>query len=853
MLRMRWRQELRSGWRSVLLLVVLVGLGGGMALTALAGARRADTAMPRFVAYSHPGTGAVFFGDNGPFEPPKVTGAAADSLSPPPYTGGILDLPQVESWYRVMYLFTSTEGDPAGQVNTFGLVDPAVTRRADRPLVLHGRLPDPAEPLEASVDELAASKLHLHVGSTVHVRSYSAAELQGGAGIGRLGSAPTAPTGPSYAIRVTGIVRFVPDVNAVVPLAARQNVVYEGQQNVYLTPAFVPRLAHDLGIPIQEMSGMNAFSVRLRHGAADWGPFVAQAKKILAHSSVPVQFQQGDPLNIEVAARSAERGIRVETIALAVFGGLAGLVTILLVGQAVSRQLRADTDDRDVMRSLGATRIQLAAAAMARPAVVAVGGSAVALAVAAAASPLTPIGLARKAEIHPGFHFNAAVLGGGAALLALVLVLRAALPAWLMSRRSASDAGVPATAGRPGLLSTVSRAGTVPLSAVVGIRFAFGPRRGRGAVPVLTALVGAVAAVAGLAAAISFGASLDRLVNTPAQQGWTWDVLVGNPNDSADAEAKGSPLLAADRMVQAYSAVGVLGSVEVGHVTIPQLLVFDQIRGSVHPPILDGRGPSAPDEIALATRTMQVLHKRIGQSVRVTGPGGQAYDFRIVGRMLAPSVGDVLTNGLGDGAWIDASFVHRQWRSPSNPAGLPDDGTDVLNLFAVRLVPGTPRPAAVARLQQDFGPTVLQHLPSEDAINLKSVSSLPFALAALIAMLGAATIGHALISSVRQRRRDLAVLKTLGFVRRQVAATVAWQSTSFALVALALGIPIGLAGGRWAWSAVASGIYSASPPVIPLLAVVIVVPATVLVCNSVAAWPARAAGRLPAALAMRSE
>ncbi|HET6965397.1 MAG TPA: ABC transporter permease [Acidimicrobiales bacterium] len=851
---MRWRRELRSGWRSILLLVVLVGLGGGMALTALAGARRADTAMPRFVHYSRPGTGAVFFGDS-PFTPPPVAGAAAGSLSAPPYTRGVLSLPQVESWYRVLYLFTSTEGDRAGVVNTFGVVDPAATRSVDRPLVVAGRLPDPSDPLEAVVDELAAPKLHLHVGSPLHVRSYSADQLRGGSLAGGVGNGPTEPTGPSYTLRVTGIVRFATDVNAIVPVAAKQDVVYEGQQNVYMSSAFVPRLAHDLGVPVQQMSGMNVFSVRLRHGPADWQPFVAAAKKLTAGSSVPVQFEAGDTLGIQTAARSAARGIRVETTALALFGGLAALVTVLLVGQAVSRQLRADAADRAVLRSLGATRWQLAGAAMLRPALVAAAGSLVALAVAAAASPLMPVGLARKAEIHPGFSFNAAVLCGSAGLLSVVLVLRAAVPAWLLSRPTpanfASASGAPV--GVPGVLGRLWTAGTAPLPALIGVRFAFGSRSGNRTVPVVTALVGAVAAVAGLAAAITFGGSLDHLVSNPPQQGWTWDLMVGNPNDSSDAVAQGSPLLAADRMVAAYSAVGELGSVDVDGVTIPQLLAFDQIKGSVHPPVLEGRAPSAPDEIVLATHTMQALHGHIGETVTGSGPDGKPYRFRIVGRMVAPSVGDVLTNGLGDGAWIDASFVHQQWRSASNPAGTPPDGADVLNFFVVKLAPGTHLPAAVARLQKDFGPTVLQHLPAEDAVNLQSVSGLPFALAALIALLGAATVGHALVSSVRQRRRDLAVLKTLGFVRRQVAATVAWQSTSFALVALAVGIPLGLAGGRWAWSVVASGIYSVSPPVIPLLAVVVVIPATVLVCNAVAAWPARAAGRLPAALAMRSE
>src|SRR5947207_14248035 len=46
---MRMRAELRGKWRSSLLIVLLIGLAGGVALTAAAGARRTDTAYPRFL------------------------------------------------------------------------------------------------------------------------------------------------------------------------------------------------------------------------------------------------------------------------------------------------------------------------------------------------------------------------------------------------------------------------------------------------------------------------------------------------------------------------------------------------------------------------------------------------------------------------------------------------------------------------------------------------------------------------------------------------------------------------------------------------------------------------------------
>jgi ABC-type lipoprotein release transport system permease subunit len=85
------------------------------------------------------------------------------------------------------------------------------------------------------------------------------------------------------------------------------------------------------------------------------------------------------------------------------------------------------------------------------------------------------------------------------------------------------------------------------------------------------------------------------------------------------------------------------------------------------------------------------------------------------------------------------------------------------------------------------------------------------------------TMTHTLITSVQRRRHDLAVFKTLGFMRGQVAATIAWQATTFAVVAHCLGLPLGVAVG------------------------------TVLAANLVAAAPARMASHLRPAAALRSE
>src|SRR6202043_2462017 len=138
----------------------------------------------------------------------------------------------------------------------------------------------------------------------------------------------------------------------------------------------------------------------------------------------------------------------------------------------------------------------------------------------------------------------------------------------------------------------------------------------------------------------------------------------------------------------------------------------------------------------------------------------------------------------------------------------------VFTLFAVRYAHGVSQTAALSSLQHNFGRTVLSQLPSEDVLNLQSVDRLPTLFAGLVGLLGVATVGNTLVVSVRQRRRDLAIMKTIGFVRRQIAAVVAWQATSVSLVALFVGLPLGVAIGRLAWSVVTPGIGSVSPPLV---------------------------------------
>jgi hypothetical protein len=256
-------------------------------------------------------------------------------------------------------------------------------------------------------------------------------------------------------------------------------------------------------------------------------------------------------------------------------------------------------------------------------------------------------------------------------------------------------------------------------------------------------------------------------------------------------------------------------------------------------PVLAGRLPDAPGEIALGGRELRVLHKRIGDHITArTARGSRA--LHIVGQTV---VSPDITNEqvpLGSGGVMTLSGA----------AALTSEHL-IRNVFPVQLR----RPAdhaAIARLKQQFPGAVLPAVAPPEIRSLREVSGLPVALALLLTLLAAGTVAHTLVTSVRRRRRELAILKTVGFMARQVRATVAWQATAVAGASLAVGLPLGIAAGRLAWSFFAGQVAIEPVPVVSPL-VLLAIPAIIVLANAVAAFPARSAARTQPATVLRAE
>ena len=213
--------------------------------------------------------------------------------------------------------------------------------------------------------------------------------------------------------------------------------------------------------------------------------------------------------------------------------------------------------------------------------------------------------------------------------------------------------------------------------------------------------------------------------------------------------------------------------------------------------------------------------------------------YRIVGRALGISLDD--PTPLADAAML-------------TPAGLERAGGTTDTYLVVRLAPGSDRADAVRQLTEiaggraPQGPTV----PIE-VERIRQIDAVPIVLAGFVATVALVAVGYTLVIGIRRRRRDLAILKTLGFDRRQVRASVAWQATTLALVGVVVGVPIGIVVGRVAWRLVANSLGIAPTSTVPFLALLAVAAAAVVLANAIAWFPARGAARTRPAVVLRSE
>jgi len=796
-LRLRLRANLRTGWRSWLGRAVLLGVVGGVVLLTAAGARRTDTAYARLLRFSR-GADVVVS--------PQNTGLTG-------YYAALSRLPGVEALGADVGIALFPHVSPPQLILADSSADGEFLRTVERPKLLEGRMFDPARADEAVAEYHVASQYHLHPGSVLQVLA-----------------APTTPSGIDVAhgreleLRIVGVAVTRDDVISVNAL---------GQQPALLTPpAFLSQFD-------PSAFAFDGAYVRLRPGSSI-PAFQAAAEALAAR--FPDTGTQLFVADEHQQAAAVERGIRPQATALALFSLFLAVAGLVIVGQLAAGQVATGAAGHPALRALGMTRAQLAVASLVEVALVAVAGALLAAVLAAAASPLTPIGAARLAEPAPGVAVNWLVLSVGAVAIVSLVLTWVVLPAWRWASRGSerSDDGADR---RPGVVEWLgSRLGP---ATSIGLRLGRRQTRVGGAAGMPGALAAAVVAVGALAAAVTFGANLTRLVTTPRLYGQTWGLAVDTqfgivPQDQVESYLRSQPGVAG-------WTFGEHAALNAGGVDIPAIALAPGQGSILWPFILEGRAPTSPDELLLGSKTLQAIGRRVGDEIAVTTRGDAASrTMRVVGRAVFPFFGEGTFTPTGLG--VGAAFLDAQ----QDPAGF-NFFLAAFSTGATHLRPVEQDLHANGICPQDQVCDVFTAQRPLDIRNYASIQATPRALAAVLAVVALATLAQVLVASTGRRQRDLAVLKTLGFVRRQVAGVVVWQATALVLAGLLVGLPLGVATGRWLWALFADRLGVPPTPVVPVWLLVAAVPVTLVVADALAAGPALLAARRPPGPALRAE
>ncbi|MDQ1379917.1 MAG: putative transport system permease protein [Actinomycetota bacterium] len=567
--------------------------------------------------------------------------------------------------------------------------------------------------------------------------------------------------------------------------------------------------------------------VMLRRGEADVAQLQTDVQRIVGHPINVASAQDMFGLRKLANVSNVEQG-GLLLFALAVVIG-AGV----LVGQALVRTVTAGAADLETWRAIGADRRVAVSALVAPAALMASVGAITAMAVAIALSPRFPIALSRNFDLDIGVHADWPVLLPAAAGLAVAALATAWLTAEIRLRRFESRQP------RSSAVARLTAAADLPPALLVGARLATEPGRGRRAVPVRSALIGSIVGVLGVTACLTFRNGLTEAVANPARSGLVWNAVLAA--EGAPVSPTATATIARDPAVDSVLDARWERAVTINGSSVPTFGTRS-IKGAIDFVMVDGRAPRGTDEIAFAPTTLHRMHVRVGDTVRV---GAHGRSVRVVGTALLPATSHT---DYDQSAWMTANALDAVV-PPNAPAA-----NQIEDWILVRWTPGADATAALKRFSGLDPQYFVGPVQSPTAVvSLGKLRVLPFALAIFFALLAAATVAHALVTTVRRRNRDLAILRAVGFTRRETRIAIGWQATLLAVGGLVIGVPLGILVGRAVWKQLAISFPVIYAPPLALVGVLLIVPIAIVVVNALAAGPAHVATRIRPAQALRTE
>lgn len=804
------RADLRRRWLGLLAVALLMGIAGGVGLASIAGARRSATLFERHLESSRAADVEI---------DPGTLDEGSDQA--------IRALPGVQeaSWWATISAYPL---DDRGRVDLeyVGALSFTTDGRyldMDRVAVQEGRLLDPEAEDEVMLNPAWADALDVGVGAEIPLGLFATDE--DGWPISRRPDR-------QVTARVVGIMALNEDVTG----EELDNTI----PRMFVSPAFAP----PDDVPLSTYHGFAWYGLRLENGQAD------EDRVIEAWQSVATEHNAGnrDPnanwLSVVHRAsdlqKKADRAVRPLVVAVGAFGLLVTSAAALLGAQALIRSVRVRRDDLRIACILGLGTRRLTGVATAGPGLALGLGGLIAAGVAWGISASFPIGPFTVVEPDPGRQVDLIVFALGLGVLVLVPMAGLAM----VARHEARTLLTP-SAARPQTsraLRAVTRAG-VPEPVVAGVRLTVDPGRGRSYVPTRSVLVSTTVVVIVLITTIVFGANLQSLGEDPEQFGWRGNAALWNdggygsfdPDTTREwlagrSEVEGWRLIGGDR-------TSIDGRLTPGLVYGPS----EGVGASFEPVLTDGRAPATVDEVVLGAATLEAADAQLGDEV-ILGSGEAAHPVTVVGTAVFPVFGPALAirTGLDTGVWMH-----------------PDAGAfDFLGLYGgvfngVLLEVAPDADLAALDDALDASPLVEDGsdgdaFPTIQPTEVRSATDAVGYRTALIVVLGLTamlSVMLTLAAVVRRRRADLGVYRCLGFTPRQLRASITAQGLLFALAAVAVGTPVGIALGRELWRRFADVLGTVPGSEVPWGAVALAGAGVVVTALLSAVPPAVAAGR----------
>lgn len=663
------------------------------------------------------------------------------------------------------------------------------------PVLLDGRRPAAGADDEAMLTEAAARELGLGAGDRLRLSLLTIEEFtQFDTGFGE-------PDGATVELLVTGVARLPPGLFDGTPILAGSGFGARHTGSV---------VGSDLFLELEDGSA----------GFADFSEAVADVAAAAAPTAASEEFLPAAVDDPRAGTRAIERSTRVLLGGLLAAVVIAALASLLALTQALARHHGSSAGQQRIESALGMTAFERVAARTLPwlgPALLA---GLVAATLALLGASIDPVGPLSRVEPDRDWRPETGVIVVGALGVTLVLMAATAATAWWAGRRHRSSAQ-PRRAGS-------ALAGLAPRRngwTMAGTVFALSSSGGGADSParVRTSLAGCVVGVAGLVGAITFAATLDRLLDTPARYGWSSDMAIADAQDELFTEIVGDSRF--DTVVDVMSArVQVDGRAR-------QAYSFTPVLGVAGWTYVEGHSPQWSGEVAIGSRLADSLGLEIGDHVDIAGAGS----LEVVGIGFGPPL-----NGepLGSSVLLDSD-------------ALAEASVDALFREALLSVSrGVDASAVAAELATRYELTE-RSLPAE-VRDVADLGRLPELLGAFLAFVGIAAIAHTIVVTASRRARDLAVLRALGATPGQSGLAVVAMAIATMCFGLALGAPLGWACARLVWGMLADSV-GIEPGVVLPPSIVLVVLGGLTIAVALAAWPARRISRADPAAVLRAE